>query len=251
MVRLAGLVRIAPPQAMVPRELSGALVRVLGLSQTLLPLVVFGSGAAHAFAKPGFVYAAPAEWRGIDLPSTILPELQRRGTAAWEALLLASVAGAEGQEDARVEMNRVKRETDVRFVQGQEEIAAQVRQHGRQHIADILLASVYRDIREPLAKAALDLGLSQVEGLGEKFGAIVESTPSRWVEMKLRQQRQANPQKTWHGNDLNDIIAPSIAVPIAMWWSRRGRGRQCWPQSRFLSVTTLWSRQIFRTWLTV
>jgi hypothetical protein len=31
--------------------------------------------------------------------------------------------------------------------------------------------------------------------------------------MKLRSQRQANPQKPWEGNDLNDVIALSIAVP--------------------------------------
>lgn len=140
MARLAGLVRIAPPQAIVPRELCGALVEVL-------------------------------------------------------------------------EVNRIKRETDARFVHGQEEIAAQVQQHGRQHIANILLASVYRAIREPLAQAVLDVGLPHVEGLSERFGAIVEATPSRWVEMKLRQQRQANPQKAWHGNDLNDVIALSVAVP--------------------------------------
>lgn len=213
MVRLAGLVRIAPPQAIVPRELCGALVEVLGVTRTLPPLAVFGSGVAHAFAKPGFAYTAPTEWRGIELPPGILPELQRRGSVAWEALLLASVAAADGPEGIRVEVNRIKRETDARFVHGQEEIAAQVQQHGRQHIANILLASVYRDIREPLAQAVLDVGLPHVEGLGERFGAIVEATPSRWVEMKLRQQRQANPQKAWHGNDLNDVIALSVAVP--------------------------------------
>jgi hypothetical protein len=39
------------------------------------------------------------------------------------------------------------------------------------------------------------------------FRQILEAIPSRWVEMKLRQQRQANPQKTWQGNDLNDVTA--------------------------------------------
>lgn len=213
MARLADLVRIAPPQAVVSHELCHALVEVLGLTKALPPLAVFGSGVSHAFATPGLAYSAPTQWQGIELPPTLLPELQRRGPLAWEALLLASVAATDGPEGVRIEVNQFKQETDSRFVQGQKEIAAQVRQHGRQHIPNILLASVYRDIREPLAQATLSVGLPHIEGLAEKFGAIVEATPSRWVEMKLRQQRHANPQKTWHGNDLNDVIALSVAVP--------------------------------------
>ena len=37
--------------------------------------------------------------------------------------------------------------------------------------------------------------------------------PSRWAEMKLRHQRQANPQKSWEGNDLNDVTSLAVAVP--------------------------------------
>ena len=33
--------------------------------------------------------------------------------------------------------------------------------------------------------------------------------------MTLRHQRQANPQKAWEGNDLNDVTALAIAVPYS------------------------------------
>lgn len=42
---------------------------------------------------------------------------------------------------------------------------------------------------------------------------LIEAMPSRWVEMRLKQARQANPQKEWSGNDLNDVTALAIAVP--------------------------------------
>jgi len=37
--------------------------------------------------------------------------------------------------------------------------------------------------------------------------------PSRWVECEMRRLRHANPQKQWEGNDLNDVMALSVAVP--------------------------------------
>jgi hypothetical protein len=212
MVRLAGTVRIAPPQTVVPWELRRALVEVLGLTTTTPDIALFGSGVSHAFGSDRLTFTAPTEWEGLTLPPEVLPELQRRGEAAWEALLLASVAATDGHEAVRVAINQFERATDARFVRGQQEVAAAVKEHGRHQLDRIMLATAYTDIREPLARATIDLGIT-ITGLGKKFPAILEATPSRWVEMKLRHQRQANPQKSWHGNDLNDIVALSVAVP--------------------------------------
>ncbi len=75
-----------------------------------------------------------------------------------------------------------------------------------------MLATAYTDIREPLARASMELGVTP-DRIADNFRQILEAIPSRWVEMKLRHQRQANPQKAWQGSDLNDVTALAIAVP--------------------------------------
>lgn len=75
-----------------------------------------------------------------------------------------------------------------------------------------MLATAFADIGDPLALAATEVGITS-EQLADNARAVIDQIPSRWVEMKLRSQRHANPQKCWEGNDLNDVIALSIAVP--------------------------------------
>jgi hypothetical protein len=65
---------------------------------------------------------------------------------------------------------------------------------------------------EPLALAATELGIT-ADQLAENAQAIIDAIPSRWAEMKLRHRRQANPQKAWEGNDLNDVTSLAVAVP--------------------------------------
>lgn len=212
MVRLAGTLRIAPPHTIVPWEIQRALVEVFDLPLSVPDIELFGHGVAHAFSAPTLRYTAPTEWHGVPLPTEWQQELQRRAAQAFEAMILASVTPEGMPDEMRLTMHDFKNLTDDRFVQGQEEVAAVVKQHGRRRLEDIMLATAYTDIRMPVAEASYRLGL-EPEQVGDNWRQILEAIPSRWVEMKLRHQRQANPQKAWHGNDLNDVTALAIAVP--------------------------------------
>jgi hypothetical protein len=212
MARLAGTLRIAPAHTIVPWEIQRALVEVFDLPHAIPDLELFGDGVAHAFSAPTLCYSAPTEWHGIPLASEWQEELQRRAGQAFEAMILASVTPEGMPNEMRIAMHDVKNLTDDRFVQGQEEVATAVKQRGRHRLEDIMLATAYTDIRRPIAEASYSLGL-QPEQIGHNWRRILEAIPSRWVEMKLRHQRQANPQKAWQGNDLNDVTALAIAVP--------------------------------------
>lgn len=212
MVRLAGALRIAPPHTIVPWEIQRALVEVFDLSVAVPDLELFGDGVAHAFSAPTLVYSAPTKWHGISLPSEWQVKLQRAAGPAFEAVMLASVTPEGMPDEMRRTMYDIKNVTDGCFVQGQKEVATAVKQLGRQRLEDIMLATAYGDIRMPVAEAAYGLGL-EPDQVGGNWRRILEAIPSRWVEMKLRHQRQANPQKAWHGNDLNDVMALAIAVP--------------------------------------
>ncbi len=212
MVRLAGSLRIAPPHTIVPWEIQRALVEVFDLPLAVPDFELFGDGVAHAFSAPALRYSAPTEWHGIPLPSKWQEELQRRAGPAFEAMILASVTPEGMPDEMRLTMHDFKNLTDDRFVHGQEEVATAVKQHGRHRLEEIMLATAYADIRMPIAEASYGLGL-EPEQIGDNWRRILEAIPSRWVEMKLRHQRQANPQKAWQGNDLNDVTALAIAVP--------------------------------------
>jgi hypothetical protein len=212
MVRVAGQLRIAPPHAIVPWEIHRALVTVFDLPTSVPDLRLFGLGVAHAFAAPGLRYTAPTEWEGIVPPPEWQHALLQRGGAAFEALILADVMPKGVPEIARLGLHDHKNLTDDRFVQGQRAVAGWIEELGRHRLGDIMLATAFGDISEPLALAATELGIT-AEQLADNARAIIEAIPSRWVEMKLRHQRQANPQKAWVGNDLNDVTALAIAVP--------------------------------------
>lgn len=215
MVRLAGTVRIAPPHTIVPWEIQRALVEVFDLPFPVPDLELFGDGVAHAFSAPTLRYSAPTEWRGVSLPLEWQEEIRRRAGPAFETMILASVTPEGMPNEIRSAMHEIKKVTDDRFVQGQEEVATAVKQHGRHRLEDIMLTTAYTDIRRPLAESSYGLGLDP-EQVGGNWRRILEAIPSRWVEMKLRHQRQANSQKGWQGNDLNDlndVTALAIAVP--------------------------------------
>lgn len=216
MVRLAGTLRIAPPHTIVPWEIQRALVEVFGLPLEVPTLKLFGDGVAHAFSAPTLRYLAPIEWHANPLSLEWQEKLQRRAGPAYETMILASVTAEGMPDEMRLSMNDLKNLTDDRFVQGQEQVATAVKRHGRNRLEDIMLATAYTDIRRPIAEASYSLGL-QPEQIGDNWRQILETIPSRWVEMKLRHQRQANTQKTWQGNDLNDVTALAIAVPYCDW----------------------------------
>lgn len=212
MMHLSGTMRIAPPPAIVPWEISRALVAVLGLPHSIPDMAILGEGAAHAFARPTLRYTAPTEWEGHALPPDVRMELQRRANPEYETLLLAGATPEGMPDDMRIVLNDVKSLTDERFVQGQRNVAEAITKFGRHRLEEVMIASTYADIMDPLVRAGIELGVGMDELL-DNMRPIVEAIPSRWVEMKLRHQRQANPQKAWHGHDLNDVTALAIAVP--------------------------------------
>ncbi len=212
MVRLAGTLRIAPPDTIVPWEIQRALVEVFDLPLSVPDLELFGSGAAHAFSAPTLRYTAPAEWEGIQLPPEWQDELERRTGPAFEAMLLASVVPEGLPYPMRIVFHDFKNLTDERFVHGQQDVAETLKKHGRHRLEDLMLATAYTDIRVPVAEASYRLRLNP-EQVGDRWRQILEAIPSRWVRMKLRHHRQANPQEAWHGHDLNDVTALAIAVP--------------------------------------
>ena len=61
----------------------------------------------------------------------------------------------------------------------------------------------------PVAEAAYQLRLDPEQSVTV---GVRSWRPSPPAGMKLRHQRQANPQKAWHDHDLNDVTALVIAV---------------------------------------
>jgi hypothetical protein len=127
-------------------------------------------------------------------------------------MVLADVMPAGVPNSVRLALHKHKSLTDERFVRGQVEVAEWIEKAGRHRLEDVMVATAYTDIREPLAPSAMELGIT-AEQLADRWREILDEIPSRWVEMKLRHLRQSNPQKAWGGNDLNDVTALSIAVP--------------------------------------
>lgn len=212
MVRVAGTLRIAPPHAIVPWEIQRALVEVFAFPSVVPDLPLFGPGVAHALSAPTMRFPVPTELNGVPLPPELQRHLLQRGTAIFEEMLLAAVVPDGMPDSMRLVLHDFKNLTDARFVQGQERVADFLQQVGRHRLEDLMLRTAFEDIRAPLREAATRVGVD-AEQLSYNGRALIEAMPSRWVEMKLRHQRQANPQKVWEGNDLNDVTALAIAVP--------------------------------------
>jgi hypothetical protein len=213
MSRLAGTVRIAPPHVIVPGEIRRALAEMFGLPEVDTGMQLFGQGAAHAMGAPSLRYVAPTAFEGAELPGDLQAQLQRLVTPAYEEALLASTVPEGIADSHRIKFSDLKSLTDDRFVAGQEEVGRVLQEMGRGRLDDVMLATAIADIIDPLLAAAHELGVTFDDILDVGMGPLVERMPSRWVEMMLRRQRQANPQKLWHGNDLNDVTALAIAVP--------------------------------------
>lgn len=212
MMRLARQLRIAPPHDIVPWEIRCALIKVLDLPLPVPEKQVFGSGVAHAFAAPQLRFTSSPEWRGKALPAHVQEMLRPIVEAECEARVLADYVPTDGPASVRLHLENHTALTGNRFADGQRAVATWISELGRHRLGDVMLATAFADISEPLAVAATQLGIAS-EQLADNARDILEQIPSRWVEMKLRSQRQANPQKPWERNDLNDVIALSIAVP--------------------------------------
>lgn len=212
MTRLAGMVRIAPPHVIVPWEIKRALIDSFGLGIPVEELDLFGFGVAHAAASPSLRYVAPAEHLGLSLPAHVRRELQRRVEPEFERVILAGATPDGMPDDRRIVLNDIKNSTDNRFVDGQRNVADVLKSLGRGRLNDVMVATAIADIIGPLLRISEQLGVD-FNDIIDRMTHLVEAMPSRWVEMRLRQARQANPQKEWSGNDLNDVTALAIAVP--------------------------------------
>ena len=63
-----------------------------------------------------------------------------------------------GPEIARLRLHNHKHLTDDRFVREQRAVAAWIEELSRHRLGDLLLATAFVDISEPLALAATELG---------------------------------------------------------------------------------------------
>lgn len=212
MMRLAGQLRIAPPHDIVPWEIRCALIKVLELPMSIPEKRIFGPGVAHAFAAPQLRFTSSPEWRGIALPTQVQEMLRTIIEAECEARVLADYLPNDVLPSVRLHLENHTTLTGKRFADGQRAVARWISELGGHRLGDVMLATAFADISDPLALAATELGIA-AERLADNARDIIDQIPSRWVEMKLRSQRQANAQKNWEGNDLNDVAALSIAVP--------------------------------------
>lgn len=209
--------RIAPPHVIVPWEIERALSHVFDVGSPVAEIAMFGHGAAHAFASPSLRYEAPATFNGTDI-SQHERLIRAVVTPAFELALLSGVSPPEMPrglfDQIRAVIRQHQVETDNKFVTGQELVRDKIKELGRHRTPEVMLASTIADIRVPLARAAYRLGIpiEEFADLG-RLAEVVHHAPSRWVEMELRRVRQANPEKSWEGNDLNDVIALAVAIP--------------------------------------
>lgn len=213
MMRLAGMDRIAPPHVVVPWEIRKALIEVFELDAPTPGLQLFGETAAHAHALPSLRYTAPEEHEGVMLSEADKRKLEELVAPKFEAIILGGIAPEGYPESTRLVFQDLL-DYDERFVAEQNRIAGWVEKLPRTKLPNIMVATAMQDMLEPAIEAAQELGVAP-EALVEAQNVtrLIEHMPSRWVEMKLRHLKQANPQKRWEGNDLNDITALAIAVP--------------------------------------
>lgn len=150
----------------------------------------------------------------MQIPTELKPAMNLLGQHKLEEIVLADDPPLMG--DIRLKLNEQTRLSGGRFAQGQEDVRDQLAALGRHRLGDVMTATSIVDILDPLMQIAkkLDVDLGPVFDRGaEALEPLIAAMPSRWVERELRRARQSNPQKRWEANDLNDVIALSIAVP--------------------------------------
>jgi hypothetical protein len=205
---------IASAQVVVPYEIEVALIEQLQLPNDLPPAIrIFGKGANHVFNTEMFTYEAPDEYEGHPLPA----ELQAAATFfGSEMMEFGVLAGWPSPESTRLALSEHMRLTGKMFACGQQDLRDRIAETGRGRLENAMTATAIADIHGPLLAACARLGVDPgrlfADG-AEKLGPVVRAIPSRWVEREMRRLRHANPQKQWEGNDLNDVMALSIAVP--------------------------------------
>ncbi len=213
MMRLAGMDRIAPPHVIVPWEIRRAIIEVFDLNVRLPELQLFGETAAHAHALPSLRYPIPDEVDGTNLSEEQKRQLYEVAVPKWEEMILGGLAPAGYPESTRLVFQDMLN-YDSQFVTEQNRIAGWVHKLGKAKLPNIMAATAMQDILEPAIEAAQELGVPPEDLVDARnVTRLIAHMPSRQVDMKLRHLRQANPQKRWEGNDLNDVTALAVAVP--------------------------------------
>jgi hypothetical protein len=204
---------IASAQVVVPYEIEVALIKQLQLPDDLPPAIqIFGKGANHVFNTKMFTYEAPDEYEGRPLAA----ELQAMATVVGSTWMeFAILAGSPSSETTRPALSQHMRLTGSKFACGQH-LRDRIAEMGHGQLEDAMTATAIADILDPLLTVCARLGVDPVRLFvdgAEMLGSLVCAIPSRWVEREMRRLRHANPQKQWEGNDLNDVMALSVAVP--------------------------------------
>jgi hypothetical protein len=205
---------IAQAQVVVPYEIEIALIEQLQLPNDRPPAVqIFGKGANHVFNTEMFTCKAPDEHEGRPLPA----ELQAVATVVGSTIMeFAILAGSPSSETTRLTLSEHMRLAGSEFARGQQDLRDRIAEMRRGRLEDAMTATAIADILDPLLAACTRLGVDPgrlLAGGSEVLGPLVCAIPSRWVEREMRRLRHANPQKQWEGNDLNDVMALSVAVP--------------------------------------
>lgn len=92
MQSISGGLRIAPPQAIVPHEITQAFALVFGVDAPDEVVEVFGHRAAHSLASPALGYEVPTTFNGVDLPEQIQSQVRANVEPLMELALLSGAA---------------------------------------------------------------------------------------------------------------------------------------------------------------
>lgn len=202
---------IAPPQLIVPAEIRQCLTGEDLTAQVNL----FGVGMKHAFnttmdltiAPAATLAAFPPEWHA---------EAAATYAQAMEFVILAAPPMPNNVHERMLETASMLRDGAQMFVDGQNTIADHIVTHKlRSRLPDVSASSEIADFLPALIQGCQrhSVDLDELLSDRETIYELLRSIPSRWVSSELRRVRLRNPQQPWTKNDLNDILALSIAVP--------------------------------------
>ncbi|MDV7991584.1 hypothetical protein [Rhodococcus sp. IEGM 1374] len=211
MAGLSNFHSITPVHALVPAEIRAYLT---GSSLASL-LDVFGVGFRHAFDIDMEVPRPDPALLSM-VPPHVRRKLAEKFAYQFELYVLAAPPDAGEAADRMFETVTQIHESAQRFADGQTTLGREIdRLKVRHKLAEVVVGNELSNIMEPLIVECLRCGVD-VEDLlrsRETILNLLENLPSRWVESELRRVRLRNPQQRWVKNDLNDVLALSIAVP--------------------------------------
>lgn len=212
MAELSRFHAIAPVNKIVPAEIR----HYLGEAPVESQIALFGIGYRHAFAT-NLDLMSHLEFDLINaLPVSHRAQLKSIANELVERFVLAA---PEDAPDAARKMfetaSNISSSAEI-FATSQSELNRRIDdQKLRGRLKDVAVISEIADILAPLMAECDRLGVDLDQLLGSKGSIrnLLNGLPSRWVMSELRRVRLRNPQQPWKGNDLNDLLSLSIAVP--------------------------------------